>query len=334
MSEMAFDRGVLLSVIVVWLLVAVVRSHSDDSTPRNQLEQWGSDHVGQPLPAFTSGDECLFCHRVDVGPSWPENRHGLTVRFADADSDAMQAMLGTDDLADFAGQIEYVMGDSRQQRFLKSADAHGLLELLSVEWTPPVDDHPGRFVRPDDARWNADTFGKSCAGCHATAVDATTQQFQAISLDCFVCHGEIPENHTESPEFARFSSSWENSPRDEISVCGQCHLRGGRSESSGLPCPNNFVPGDNLFLDFQADLSEEAIAAANSADGHILENVRDVVLRGQEGVTCRSCHDVHNQTSRRHRRLDSANICLHCHHAGGPRRRLKEYEVHSATCGY
>ena len=24
---------------------------------------WGSDHVGQAMPAYVTGDECLFCHR-------------------------------------------------------------------------------------------------------------------------------------------------------------------------------------------------------------------------------------------------------------------------------
>src|SRR5438105_8418284 len=46
---------------------------------------WGSDHIGQPLSNFTSGDECLFCHR-DVGPGWPTNRHGQTIRAVNTDS--------------------------------------------------------------------------------------------------------------------------------------------------------------------------------------------------------------------------------------------------------
>src|SRR4051794_39428433 len=47
---------------------------------------WGADHVGKPLPEFTSGDECLFCHRMDVGPTWSTNRHGQTIRPADPQS--------------------------------------------------------------------------------------------------------------------------------------------------------------------------------------------------------------------------------------------------------
>src|SRR5690349_19832809 len=52
---------------------------------------WGTDHVGRPVPEFTSGDECLFCHR-DVGPAWPTNRHGQTIRQATRESDALKAL--------------------------------------------------------------------------------------------------------------------------------------------------------------------------------------------------------------------------------------------------
>jgi hypothetical protein len=41
---------------------------------------WGTDHVGKPIPEFVHGDECLFCHRNDIGPGWQKNAHGLDLR--------------------------------------------------------------------------------------------------------------------------------------------------------------------------------------------------------------------------------------------------------------
>src|SRR4051794_37076027 len=41
---------------------------------------WGGDHVGRPLPEFTTGDECLFCHRPMDGPGYAENRHVQSLR--------------------------------------------------------------------------------------------------------------------------------------------------------------------------------------------------------------------------------------------------------------
>ena len=37
------------------------------SPPELNPAAWGSDHVGRPLPEYVTGEECLFCHRKDVG---------------------------------------------------------------------------------------------------------------------------------------------------------------------------------------------------------------------------------------------------------------------------
>ena len=66
-------------------------------------------------------------------------------------------------------------------------------------------------------------------------------------------------------------------------------MRTGKSRSSGLPYPNNFVAGDNLFRDFRVDLTEMAIQKLNPADRHVQENVRDVVLLGERKLpACRA----------------------------------------------
>src|SRR5205814_4445201 len=136
-----------------------------------------------------------------------------------------------------------------------------------------------------------------------------TRAFATLSLDCFVCHGEIPEKHTTEPALAHFSKRRKEEPRVVASICGQCHLRTGASKSTGLPFPNNFVAGDNLFRDFQVDLSSTAIAGLNPADRHVQENVRDVVLLGKENVTCLTCHSVHQQSAKQHRDVTESAIC-------------------------
>ena len=119
-----------------------------------------------------------------------------------------------------------------------------------------------------------------------------------------------------------------------VARCGQCHLRGGKSRSTGLPYSNNFVAGDNLFRDFEIDLSEAALQRLNPADRHVQENVRDVALLGKSDVNCLSCHDVHKQSARKHHTVAAGNICLSCHAATGPKKTRAAYEVHSTTCGY
>jgi hypothetical protein len=119
-----------------------------------------------------------------------------------------------------------------------------------------------------------------------------------------------------------------------ISNCAQCHVRTGTARSTGRPYPTNFVAGDNLFRDFQVDLSPAAIAALDAGDAHVVANVRDVVVLGNEKVTCLSCHDVHKQSTRKHRVLPQTQSCMVCHSEAGLKSERKPYAVHSRVCGY
>ena len=294
---------------------------------------WGGDHVGQALPAFTSGDECLFCHRMDVGPGWSANRHGQTVRTADGASDALKALAKLQAAKGLASEVELIMGRDIRQRFLKRSTEHGRLDLLSAEWTPAKSEKDARLVNIENLRWDSVTFGARCAGCHATGVDSTKQTFSAISHDCFVCHGEPSENHTTDGMVVWLSPKRRDSAAVVTSICAQCHLRAGASRSTGLPYANNFVAGDNLFRDFSVDLSDSALQKLNPGDRHVQENVRDVVLLGRENVTCLSCHDIHKQSNRKHHTVSAGDSCANCHGSGSKKNKLS-YEVHSAVCGY
>jgi predicted CXXCH cytochrome family protein len=277
---------------------------------------WGDDHVGKAVPNFTSGDECLFCHR-DVGPGWPTNRHGQTVRAVEADSPLFKGLSSSPLLRGVANQVEFVLGGKASRRFMKRSVEHGRLDLLDE----------------NAARWDAQTFGARCAGCHASGVDSGKQTFTAVSLDCFVCHGDVPDQHTTQGSLAVLSPKRKESAAVVTSICAQCHLRGGVSKSSGLPYANHFVAGDNLFRDFRIDLAAAATEKLNPGDRHVHENVRDVVVNGREGVTCLSCHNIHQQSAKKHHTVANGAICLNCHTAESKKVRVS-YEVHSKTCDY
>lgn len=306
-----FQRWVVLLLLPLGYLCssAFIRGQSRPLDPA----AWGGDHVGKPVPEYVTGDECLFCHRNDVGPSWSSNRHQLTIRVADPD--LLQKAAPRDKL----DEIRLVLGGPHRTRFLKPSGDYGKLEMLTTGERP---------------QWDAKTFGDACAGCHATAVDAKDRTFKAVALDCYVCHGEVDVKHSKDPSLAHLAKKRNDPARVVTSICAQCHVRSGKSASTGLPYPNNFVAGDNLFRDFKADLSPEAIARQNPADRHVLENVRDVVLLGKEDVTCLSCHDVHKQSSKKHHRVAESDSCVTCHNPTGSKKVRPVYEVHSTACGY
>ena len=110
----------------------------------------------------------------------------------------------------------------------------------------------------------------------------------------------MPNGHTKNAALVYLSPRRKDPARVTTSICAQCHVRTGTAKSTGRPYANNFVAGDNLFRDFQVDLSDAAIAGLDPGDSHVLANVRDVVLLGKEKVTCVSCHDVHKQSTRKH----------------------------------
>src|SRR5262245_56028244 len=126
-----------LRVLVVFSVAAVGPFALLQNTAAQPFDPaaWGSDHVGKSIPDFTSGDECLFCHR-DVGPGWPTNRHGQTIRSIDPQSPALAALADVPRFKNLAGEVEFLLGGPIRQRFVKRSAEHGRVDLLSIEWTP------------------------------------------------------------------------------------------------------------------------------------------------------------------------------------------------------
>ncbi|MBX3423134.1 MAG: hypothetical protein KF752_16375 [Pirellulaceae bacterium] len=280
----------------------------------SQLVHWGSDHIGRPTPDYITGDECLFCHR-SIGITWPQNPHQTTMRLADSVPAEIQSLAAREPQA--AGQVDFVLGADRLVRFLRRSGAYGQLEMLSAGLNPE-----GHLIHEENVHWDGKRFGQRCIGCHTTAVDSQQQTFAATSLDCFACHGEVVLEHTGDISKVLLSGH----PQDPLvvnSICCSCHLRGGKSQTTDLPYPNAFVPGDNLFRDFQVDLSDSAIAALPAMQQHIYVSGR-LVGSGAEEPSCIDCHSVHGKQSDRHMELKDSAICSACHVSGSDNSQLVE----------
>ena len=327
------------ALIVVGFLNLPEQADAADADEQTKLAEWGEDHVGKPFPMYVTGGECLFCHRYEVGSDWQTNRHNLAMQEATPDEPAMRTLREAVDPAAIADEVQYLVGDTRMKRYLKPNGRYGQMSILDTKWIPPVaaDDTRGRIEHARDPHWNEELFANQCAGCHATAVETEIRGFQQLSLDCFVCHGDVPKAHNEDTSLALFGTGSKAGAPVEMHICSQCHLRGGVSQSTGLPYPNQFVPGDNLFKDFLVDLSADTIAEMNPADRHVFQNVRDVLIGGQEEMTCVSCHEVHTGSTRKHRtlrRLQRDVYCAICHDNAEDYTSLIAYDVHNETCDY
>jgi hypothetical protein len=292
---------------------------------------WGDDHVGEELPEFIESGECLFCHRY--GLDWQKDPHALTIHDADDTYPSIQALAASEKTVELSSEVTLVLGGEVANRFLKRGADYGKLDLLTTGA------EQGRTKRwrltPDkEPHWDTKTFALRCAGCHTTGVDAETQAFSLLSLDCFVCHGDAPLDHANDPQLVTLAAERKDRPEVIVSICAQCHVRIGKSKSSGLPYPNNFVAGDNLFRDFEFDFSKADDEKLNPTDRHVLDNVRDVVLHGKKEVTCLTCHSVHESSTARHRDLAEQQSCAICHPPDQPKKVHRVYRVHSTLCGY
>lgn len=322
----------------VWVFGSYQSTHGQQPTSaqtRNP-KAWGSNHVGKPVPEFVSSDECLFCHRNTIGPHWQENAHGVTIRPVE-DAPKLQELLKQPELSAVAKEINYVLGSRHHIRFLKK-QGYGKFALLN---TRVVLDDSGKvlsWIDKDQPQWNQEKFGNSCAGCHATAVDVKTKTFTTFGLDCYTCHGEVNLQHTNDTKLMILSKQRRKEPELITSICAQCHLRESRSQSTGLPYPNNFVAGDNLFQDLTVDFAKADDEKLNPIERHIYRNVRDVVVEGKTAATCITCHQVHFESRTlsmaRHQALPRGPMCFDCHVNQSSFKAVKPFTMSSRVCEY
>src|SRR5262245_42282774 len=94
----------------------LISTHGDEQNAAQPASQknldpaaWGSNHVGKAVPEFVSGNECLFCHRNDIGPTWQSNAHGATVRVREDAPKFQEILKSQPSLATTAAQVEYFM---------------------------------------------------------------------------------------------------------------------------------------------------------------------------------------------------------------------------------
>ncbi|MFO0946151.1 MAG: cytochrome c3 family protein [Planctomycetota bacterium] len=327
--------GMVVVVATYWIfLFATGRSLRHAFAADKEPADWGSDHVGEPLPEYITGDECLFCHRATIGNAWSNNRHQRTIRdFADDPrwNDELEA---AGDAKALAGQATLLLGSGKRAvGLLKPNGKYNQLSLFSA-WLDFTAEGKEEWLQLANAHWEENSFADECVGCHATAVDPENRAYSALSLDCYACHGEVDVEHTKDASLALLNVKQPGSPKVVTSICAQCHLRGGKSKSLGTPYPNNFVAGDNLLRDYEYDFSPAAIEKLDPNERHIVENVRDVALLGRESVTCLTCHDVHKSSSRKHAKLEENDSCVTCHEPGSPKSETKPFANHNKTCRY
>ncbi|MFO7716111.1 multiheme c-type cytochrome [Desulfosarcina sp.] len=287
---------------------------------------------------FVGSDTCKQCH-LEHYDSWKMTLHSRMLQDAQANKDAIIVPIDEkrirEDLAKLEAKLKvpsaeiyvpkedeilYTIGSQWKQRYLVKKE--GVLYISPIQYNAESD----RWVNYHEADWDKRPWLEKCGGCHATGADLEKQTFKEAGTSCEACHGK-GSWHAALPKTAVFEK------RDTIvnpakltmgvavQICGSCHNRGTSTQHKGAGWPVNYAPGKALEAYYQSTSFEAGDAS------HLYGNEFSAAHHQQyidwkqskhfvEGVTCTSCHYVHQMgiaPTRSQTFVAGSKQCLQCH---------------------
>lgn len=159
---------------------------------------------------------------------------------------------------------------------------------------------------------------KSCASCHVTGFDGDKLTWTELSVGCEACHGPGQRHVNAKPEErAGTTVNPAALPFDyAASVCGQCHTRG-KSPDGKWDHPVGYRVGDYLTT-AHFKVVDKKNEAAWWPDGSVKQHRQQYPewkesRHAKAGVTCITCHAVHEAPTKFATRLAPNSLCTACH---------------------
>ena len=118
--------------LLIFSATHLANSQNSTQTKTVDPKAWGSNHVGKPIPEYVTGDECLFCHRYDVGQTWQKNAHGIAIRRREDAPELVKMLDAQPALASVAKQVGFFMCSRLRVRFLKE-NVYGKFAILAAQ---------------------------------------------------------------------------------------------------------------------------------------------------------------------------------------------------------
>ena len=287
---------------------------------------------------YVGSEVCKTCH-LEHYDAWKKTLHSRMLQDAKANQDALIVDLDEprirEDLAKLGEKLKvpadqiyvpktdevlYTIGSQWKQRYIVRKE--GELFISPVQYNVETD----RFVNYHEHDWDKRPWLKKCGGCHATGVDLEAKQFIEPGVGCEACHGK-GSWHAALPK----SQIYEK--RDTIvnpakltmgvsvQICGSCHNRGKSTKHKGAGWPVGYEPGKALASYYKSTSFEggdvKHVYANEFAKGHHQQYIDwQQSKHAREGVTCVSCHYVHELGARPGRSQtfsQGSKSCMECH---------------------
>jgi hypothetical protein len=287
---------------------------------------------------FVGSDTCKMCH-LEHYDSWKMTMHSRMLQDAKANQDAIIVPIEEkrirEDLAKLGDKLKvpadkiyvpkideilYTIGSQWKQRFLVKKD--DTLFISPIQYN--ADTH--RWVNYHENDWDKRPWLLKCGGCHATGVDLEKNTFSEPGVACEACHGK-GSWHAALPKTAVFEKRQtivnpaKLTMGVAVQICGSCHNRGKSTMAKGGGWPVGYRPGKALEAFYKSTSFEAGdvkhVYANEFSKGHHQQYIDwSKSKHATEGVTCTSCHYVHQigiPPTRSQTLAAGSQQCFSCH---------------------
>ena len=289
--------------------------------------------------SYVTSEKCATCH-LDRYDAWKTTLHSKMLQDPKKNPSVILANLDSErirkDLAAIPNlkvpvdqlpipkeeDVVYVVGSQWKQRYM-IRNADGKLVLAPIQYNTETN----RWVNYNEDKWSTNLWIEQCGGCHATGVNIEKDSFSETSVACEACHGPGSQHVAVSPQnlFAKRATiinPAKLTPAQGTEICGSCHIRGKSTVDPKAAWPVGYTPSASLMRYF----TPTSLAAGNENRHYPNEQSKDhhqqyqdwkLSLHAMEGVSCTSCHDVHETSSMGLTRLQTkfpgSQSCAPCH---------------------
>ena len=287
---------------------------------------------------YVGSDTCKMCH-LEHYDSWKMTLHSRMLQDAKANQDAIIIPIDEkrirEDLAKLGKKLKvpadqiyvpkkeeilYTIGSQWKQRFIIEKD--GQLLISPIQYNADTD----RWVNYHEHDYEKRPWLLKCGGCHATGVDLEKNTFAEPGVSCEACHGK-GSWHAALPKTAVFEKRQtiinpaKLTMGVAVQICGSCHNRGKATMQKGSGWPVGYQPGKSLEAFYRsvsfAKGNVKHVYANEFSKGHHQQYIDwKQSKHAKEGVTCTSCHYVHQigvPPTRSQTLSAGSGQCFECH---------------------
>jgi len=315
--------------LTVLLAIALFGCHREET----QIEK-----VVNGAKIYVGSEQCKVCH-LEHYDSWKMTLHSRTIQDVTWNRDALITELNPEiiraDLKKLGNklkipvdeiyipkidEIKYTMGVQWKQRFLM--ERNGKLYVSPVQY----DIWNNTWSPYHENDWEKHLWNDRCGGCHVTGLNLEKNTFTEPGVGCESCHGPA-SHHVALPKKAVFDKRLTIVNPSKLSagirtqICGGCHSAGKSTKVKDIYWSVGHLPGQALGPYFKTvsfdDENVKSVYGDEVPDRHHEQYLDwQKSIHAQKGVSCTSCHYVHQlgvpptqfQTIK-----SGSQQCLSCH---------------------